>query len=140
MPSHSPSDEKLVLQRYPMRVLVIEDNRDLAKLFCDLLEVMGCEARAVFNGRAALELIAADSPDLVFCDLRLPGEKSGIDVAIELRANPALSHIPLIAVTGLADPDEQRLALEAGFDRVFDKPVKFAQILDVLNTYRKQPA
>jgi len=104
----------ILLQRYPLRVLVVEDNRDLAKLFCDLLEVMGCVAEAVFNARSALENAKAKVPDLVFCDLRLPGGKNGFELAAELRADPALAHIPLIAVTGYADGDERERALEAG--------------------------
>lgn len=119
------------------RVLVVEDNRDLAKLFCDLLEVMGCTAEAAFNARGALESMQRHPPDLVFCDLHLPGSKSGFDLAVELRGDPAFAQIPLIAVTGFADAPERERALRAGFDRVFEKPVKFAQMLDVLNAYRK---
>jgi CheY-like chemotaxis protein len=125
------------LQQYPMQVLVVEDNQDLAKLFCDLLEVMGCVTHAAFTARSALESARANMPDLVFCDLRLPGGKSGFELAGELRADPELAHIPLIAVTGYADEPERARALEVGFQRVFEKPVKFAQMMDVLNTYRK---
>jgi len=120
-----------------MRVLVIEDNQDLAKLFCDLLEVMGCATSVAFNARTALELARTSMPDLIFCDLRLPGEKSGFDVASALRADAGFAHIPLIAVTGFDDAVEHQRARDAGFDRVFEKPVKFAQIQEVLNTYRK---
>ncbi|HYD63347.1 MAG TPA: response regulator [Noviherbaspirillum sp.] len=127
----------MLLQQYPLRVLVVEDNRDLAKLFCDLLEVMGCIAEAVFNARSALESARRDAPDLVFCDLRLPGGKSGFELASEMRADPSLAHIPLIAVTGYAHGEERERALQAGFERVFEKPVKFAQMMEVLNTFRK---
>jgi CheY-like chemotaxis protein len=136
-PSSEP-DEKVVLERYQMRVLVIEDNQDLAKLFCDLLEVMGCVTDVAFSARNGLESIRRTKPDLVFCDLRLPGEKSGLDVAQELHADPELSHIPLIAVTGYADSADQQRARDAGFARVFEKPIKFAQMQEVLNTYRKE--
>lgn len=136
---HSPSkpDEKLVLDRYQMRVLVIEDNQDLAKLFCDLLEVMGCVTDVAFSARSGLESARANVPDIVFCDLRLPGEKSGLDFARELHADPALSHIPLIAVTGYASSEDAQRAKDAGFALVFEKPVKFAQMQEVLNNYRK---
>ncbi|HEY8609624.1 MAG TPA: response regulator [Noviherbaspirillum sp.] len=117
----------------PLRIMVIEDNRDLAKLFCDLLEVMGCTTRVAFNGRSALSMVEDEAPDLVFCDLRLPGETSGYDVASVLHADPRFSHIPLVAVTGYDGPDEHRRALEAGFVRVFEKPVKFAQMMEVLH-------
>jgi CheY-like chemotaxis protein len=137
MQPSSPQDEKIVFDKYPMRVLVIEDNQDLAKLFCDLLEVMGCATSSAFSARGGVEAARNEVPDLIFCDLRLPGDKSGFDVALELRADPALAHIPLIAVTGYDDVREHQRALDAGFERVFEKPVKFAQILEVLNSYRK---
>lgn len=121
-----------------MRVVVIEDNEDLAKLFCDLLVVMGCSTQAAFNARTGLATIRDSLPDLVFCDLRLPGEKNGFDIARELRADPVCSHIPLIAVTGFDDPHEHQRARQAGFELVFDKPVKFAQIQAVLKEYGKQ--
>lgn len=138
MQPSSQQGEKIVLEKYQMRVLVIEDNQDLAKLFCDLLEVMGCATYSAFSARGGLECTRSVRPDLVFCDLRLPGEKSGFDVALELRADPELSHIPLLAVTGYDDVREHKRALDAGFERVFEKPVKFAQILEVLNSYRRQ--
>lgn len=134
----SPEDNQVQSRR--TRVIVIEDNEDLAKLFCDLLEVMGCSTQAAFNARTALEYIRSDLPDLVFCDLRLPGEKNGFDVARELRADPVSAHIPLIAVTGFDDPVEHQRAMQAGFEQVFDKPVKFSQIQGVLNGYLKRAA
>lgn len=138
---HTPTGEGIVptLQQYPLRVLVVEDNRDLAKLFCDLLEVMGCVAEAVFNARMAMDSARRQAPDLVFCDLRLPGGKSGFDLAAEMRADPQLSRIRLIAVSGYADSAEREEALEAGFERVFEKPVKFAQMMEVLQNFRTPP-
>jgi CheY-like chemotaxis protein len=136
-PSTQQTDQ-IVLEKYQIRVLVIEDNQDLAKLFCDLLEVMGCATYAAFSARGGLEYARREVPDLVFCDLRLPGDKSGFDVALEMRGDPKLAHIPLLAVTGYDDVREHQRARDAGFERVFEKPVKFAQILEVLNSHRKQ--
>lgn len=135
-PSPAQKDEAAA-KPPPMRVLVIEDNQDLAKLFCDLLEVMGCVTEMAFTARSGIDAARRKAPDLVFCDLRLPGEKDGFGFAAEMRADATLSTIPLIAVTGYDDVDEHRRALSVGFDRVFEKPVKFAQILDLLNAYRK---
>jgi CheY-like chemotaxis protein len=137
-PSSHHLEENIIAHQYQLRVLVVEDNQDLAKLFCDLLEVMGCATEMAFNARAGLESARRSMPDLLFCDLRLPGEKDGFDLAAELRADPALSHIPLVAVTGYDDVEEHQRALSVGFERIFEKPVKFAQILEVLNNYRKQ--
>jgi CheY-like chemotaxis protein len=126
------------LPAFQMRVLVIEDNRDLARLFCDLLEVMGCETEVAFNARTGVASARRMKPDIVFCDLRLPGERNGFNVAEELRNDAAFTGLPLIAVTGYSDVDEQRRALGAGFDRVFAKPIKFAEIQEVLKDYQKR--
>ncbi|MDB5728970.1 MAG: multi-sensor hybrid histidine kinase [Noviherbaspirillum sp.] len=126
------------LQENPLRVLVIEDNQDLARLFCDLLEVMGCETEMTFNGRSGLESARSNPPDLVFCDVRLPGEMNGIAVAQAFRADQRLANIPLFAVTGFSGVDDNERALGAGFNDVFTKPVKFAVLQEVLKAHQNR--
>jgi CheY-like chemotaxis protein len=121
-----------------LKILVIEDNRDLAKLFCDLLEVMGCVTEVALNAKSGMERAKKRIPDIVFCDLGLPGEKNGFDFARDLRADPQLAHIPLIAVTGHSSEEDQQRALAAGFDRIFAKPIKFSEIQEVLNAFQMQ--
>jgi CheY-like chemotaxis protein len=132
------NDHGAVMPAFQMRVLVIEDNQDLARLFCDMLEVMGCETEVAFNARTGVASARRIKPDIVFCDLRLPGERNGFDVAAELRSDEASANLPLIAVTGYSDVEEHRRALDAGFDRVFAKPIKFAEIQHVLKDYQKR--
>lgn len=123
-------------QDHPLTVLVIEDNRDLARLFCDLLEVMGCVAHVAWSAQAGLELAQKKQPDLIFCDLGMPGDKDGFDVAAEVRRSPTLNDTWLIAVTGFAEAETHERARNAGFNRVFAKPVKFAQLQNVLNEFK----
>lgn len=120
----------------PLHALIVEDNRDLARLFSDLLEVLGCKADVEWNAVAGLEKAASIGPDIIFCDISMPGEKNGFDVAREVRANAALAHTWLIAVTGYDNQETCDRAMAAGFDRVFPKPVKFAQMQAVLNDVR----
>jgi CheY-like chemotaxis protein len=124
------------VQDRPLNVLVIEDNRDLARLFCDLLEVMGCVAHVAWSAQAGLDLAQEKLPDLIFCDLGMPGDKDGFDVAAEVRRNAALGSTWLIAVTGFAEEETHERARNAGFNRVFAKPVKFAQLQHVLNEFK----
>ncbi|HYD79562.1 MAG TPA: response regulator [Paucimonas sp.] len=119
-----------------MTVLVIEDNRDLARLFCDLLEVMGCIAHVAWSAQAGLELALEKTPDLIFCDLGMPGDKDGFDVAAEVRGHQSLKDTWLIAVTGFSEAETHERARNAGFNRVFAKPVKFAQLQNVLNDFK----
>jgi CheY-like chemotaxis protein len=130
-------DRQDALQENPLRVLVIEDNQDLARLFCDLLHVMGCITEMTFNGRAGLESARRNPPDLVFCDVRLPGEMNGIAVAQAFRADQRLTNIPLFAVTGFLGVEDSERAIGAGFNDVFTKPVKFAVLQEVLKAHQK---
>lgn len=127
MPDPNPS---------PLLALIVEDNRDLARLFSDLLDVLGCKAEVEWNAVAGLEKATALRPDIIFCDISMPGEKNGFDVAQEVRAMPELAHTWLIAVTGYDNAETYERALAAGFDRVFPKPVKFAQMQAVLEDVR----
>lgn len=121
----------------PLHALIVEDNCDLARLFGDLLEVLGCTVQIEWNAATGLRSAFENPPDLVFCDLTMPGEKNGFDVAREIRSNPGLDQTWLIAVTGYDTPETHTRAHEAGFDRVFSKPVKFAQIQAVLEDVRR---
>jgi CheY-like chemotaxis protein len=129
-----PDQKKASLQ-----ALIVEDNRDLARLFSDLLEVLGCKADVEWNAKSGLEKATELQPDIIFCDISMPGEKNGLDVAREVRATPALAHTWLIAVTGYDNEETCENALAAGFDRVFAKPVKFAQMQAVLDDVRNMP-
>lgn len=118
-------------------VLVIEDNRDLAKLFCDLLEIVGCTTEIATTVNAALDLVKKKTPQLIFCDLGLPGEKSGFEFPQELRALGNIGNVRLIAVTGYSSPEDHARVLECGFECMLTKPFKFAQIQSIVDSMRQ---
>jgi CheY-like chemotaxis protein len=110
------------------RVLAIEDNRDFAQLFRHMLEIMGCELDITSDARVGLSIARNIRPELIFCDLGLPGSMDGFDFARAIRADADLAHIPLVAVSGYSSPEDRQRAIAAGFDRICGKPVKFADI------------
>lgn len=116
--------------------LVIEDNQDLARLFADLLEVIGCSTEVAWSGNTGIELALLHKPDLIFCDLKLPGEKDGYAVAREIRASDRFDGTMLVAITGFNHPEACEKARDSGFDRVFTKPIKFAQIKEIVSSCR----
>jgi CheY-like chemotaxis protein len=118
-----------------LRVLIIEDNPDLARLFSDLVGVMGCSADVAWSGRSGLDMVQEKQHHIVFWDLGLPGEKNGYDVARGVKATPQLAHTYLVAVTGCIDIEARDMALTAGFDLVLTKPVKFGQMRAVLDRH-----
>jgi two-component system, cell cycle response regulator DivK len=104
------------------RILLIEDNEQNSYLATFLLEKHGCTVVHTPDGRAGIELAAAQSFDLILLDIQLPG-MDGHAVAGALRANPALSHIPIVAVTSYAMAGDREKALAAGCDGYLEKPI-----------------
>ncbi|MBI5546176.1 MAG: response regulator, partial [Deltaproteobacteria bacterium] len=105
------------------RVLVIEDNRDTADGLREILELAGHTVSIAFDGREGLNRAKEFKPAVVLCDIGLP-EIDGYGVARALRADtdPALASVFLVALTGYAQPEDQRRAQEAGFDQHLPKP------------------
>ena len=112
----------------PLRILVVDDNADAARMLQVLLRCEGHEARIAFDGPSAIEAAKLTLPDVVFLDLTLPG-MSGVEVAATLRGLPELSACRLVAVTGYG---EERLPSPSPFDRHFQKPVDHAALLGYL--------
>lgn len=124
----------------PFHVLIVEDNSDLAKLFSDLFGVMGCTSDIALNAKSGFEKALQNPPDLVFSDLRLPGDKNGFDLAKDFRTHKSLAGTPLVAVTGSCEPEDFVRAEKAGFDRIFTKPFKFAEIHKLLRDLQEKKA
>lgn len=120
-----------------IRVLAIEDNRDFAQIFRYMLEAMGCDFEVAFDGKSGLELAQKTRPDVIFCDIGLPGGMDGFAFARALRADKNLAHIHLIAVSGYTSEKDRDRAFSAGFDQVFPKPVKFVDVSTALATFSK---
>jgi two-component system, cell cycle response regulator len=104
------------------RILVIEDNAANMELMTYLLKAFGHTTLKAHDGKEGLEVARRERPDLVICDLQLP-VMNGYEVAKELKADPELHDVPVLAVTAFAMVDDRRKALAAGFDGYFSKPI-----------------
>jgi signal transduction histidine kinase len=107
------------------RVLVVDDNEDAARSLAEILVLMGHVAEVAYDGPSAVAKARADPPDVVLCDIGLPG-MSGYDVAQVLRKGSA--GMQLFAVSGYAQASDVRRAVEAGFDGHVAKPVDLVEI------------
>jgi PAS domain S-box-containing protein len=114
------------------RILVIEDNRDAAESMKMLLGLVGHQVETAYTGAAGVETARAFHPQVVLCDIGLPGEMDGYTVAQAFRQEPPLASAHLIALTGYAQEDDQRCARKAGFDRHMTKPVDLDELQAVL--------
>ncbi len=113
------------------RVLVVEDQPDTAASLRMLLEMLGHETRVAYNGPDGVRTAAEWRPDIVLCDIGLPG-LDGYGVARQLRSNPVTTHVRLLALTGYGTDEDRRLTREAGFDVHLTKPVAPETLQDVL--------
>jgi CheY-like chemotaxis protein len=121
----------------PRRCLVIEDNVDAAESLGLLLELIGHPAEVAFDGTAGLAAARRLPPDVVLCDIGLPGALDGYAVARAFRADPALRAAFLIALTGYGREEDRRRALEAGFDTHLTKPADLDDLRRLLAAGRE---
>jgi len=107
------------------RILVVDDNRDAAESLSILLAAQGHETRTAYGGEAALALAAAFHPEMVFCDLGMPGI-NGFEVAKRLRQ--VRKNIVLVALTGWGTEEDKRKTREGGFDFHITKPITMKDV------------
>ncbi len=129
-PTPVPGEAAATPEAKTLRVLIIEDNQDAADSLQILLELSGHQAEVAYTGKDGLDASRRLPPQVVLCDIGLPGGMNGYDVARGLRAE--LPEICLIALTGYAQEEDQRRAREAGFDLHLTKPVDPAALIRLL--------
>ena len=115
----------------PRRVLVIDDNPDVAESFALLLKVLGATVEIANDGARGLEAFLDLKPDLVFLDLGMPG-MDGYETARRIRGLPGSKNARLIALTGWGGDGIRKRVLECGFDRHLIKPVEIEELEKVL--------
>lgn len=103
------------------RVLVVEDTEDNRQIIRDLLTSAGYEMIEAINGEQGVAMAAEHRPDLILMDIQLP-VLDGYEATRRIKANPALRHIPVIAVTSYALSGDEERTREAGCDAYVAKP------------------
>jgi DNA-binding response OmpR family regulator len=105
----------------PMRILIVEDDPDIAELVGRYLDKAGFTTERIASGREALTAIVARPPELLVLDLMLP-HVDGLEVCRVLRANETTASIPIIMLTARAEESERIVGLELGADDYLAKP------------------
>jgi signal transduction histidine kinase len=113
-----------------LSLLVVEDSDDTRETVCALLQQLGAEVSLARDGREALEMIAKGDPDLVLCDLRMPG-MDGYEFIRELRRLP--TRPPVVAISGLASKGDYERTREAGFEAHVKKPFDEAALVQAVH-------
>lgn len=119
------------------RVLYIEDRPDNRGLVRRVLMAEGIEVIEAANADDGISLAIQHLPDLILMDISMPG-KDGLTATQELRANPNLDHIPIIALTANVMKGDRERTLEAGCDGYIPKPIDVDRFpTEVLNFIAK---
>jgi signal transduction histidine kinase len=113
------------------RVLVVDDNRDAAESLAEVVQMLGHRVEVAYDGPEAIAKARANPPDIVLCDIGLPG-MTGYEVARILRAENG-NALEIFAVSGYAQPEDRRRAVASGFDGHLAKPPDHDEIARVLS-------
>jgi len=110
------------------RILIVEDERDLAELLAYNLDKEGYQVACVHDGISGLETARADLPDLMVLDLMLPG-MLGTDVCKALRKEQRTSKIPILMLTAKGDEIDRVVGFEVGADDYIVKPFSMRELM-----------
>jgi signal transduction histidine kinase/CRP-like cAMP-binding protein/ActR/RegA family two-component response regulator len=134
LPRVEPQD---TVPKRALRILVVDDNRDTADALAWLLQSIGHEARAAYDGPSALLAAERDSPDMIIQDLGMP-HMTGYEIAQRMRKLSAANDTLLVAITGNPPLDALRAVKDAGFDHLLVKPVGLPTLEAVLGTAKRK--
>ena len=118
------------------RVLIVDDDPDMAGLLARMLVQQGMQAEIAADGQVALEMIAAAPPDLVLLDVQMPGP-SGFDICLKLKGQEATALLPVVLITALEDQVSRVRGIEAGADDFLSKPVRREELVARVKTLRR---
>jgi two-component system cell cycle response regulator DivK len=119
------------------KILVVEDNLDNMRIMRDLLTSAGYEVIEAVNGQEGVTAAETQGPELILMDIQLP-DFDGYEATRRIRANTAVSAVPIIAVTSYALSGDDVKAFEAGCDAYVTKPFSPRELLAKIREYLQQ--
>ena len=135
--SQAPTESAPTAPR-TLRILVLDDNADAAKLLALLLKAKGFEVRAEHHGAAALETAEDFQPHVILLDIGMPG-MNGYEFARRVRGRPGLEDVQLVAITGYGQEMDRQESKEAGINHHLVKPVERNTLTTLLETIQLPP-
>ena len=111
------------------RILIADDNQDLAKIMRVVLNDAGFEVHAVYSGKDALDWLAGNTPDVLILDLMMP-DVSGFTILRQLRASENPNPLPVIVLTARSDPEARTESQSAGANAFITKPINSKALVE----------
>ena len=115
------------------RILVVEDQEDLRGMLRDLLTGSDYSVIEATDGAAGIAMAKSERPDLILMDIQMP-VIDGYEATRQIRADPAIDGIPIIAVSSFAMKGDEQKARSAGCDHYVTKPYSPMQLLRTIRT------
>ena len=115
-------------------ILIVEDNEKNMKLVRDILRHRGHATLEATTGEEGVRLAIAERPALILMDIQLP-DIDGIAALRQIRAEPQLDAMPVLAVSASVMPDEQQKIVTSGFDAFITKPINLKQFRDTVQRF-----
>lgn len=115
-------------------ILIAEDHVPSLELMRYLLKASGYRTLIAEDGATAVKMAQTEHPDLIVCDLQMPG-LNGYEVLNALRADPALKSVRMIAVTAFSMLGDRERVLTAGFDGYFSKPIEAETFVEQMEPF-----
>jgi len=113
-------------------IIIIDDNKDLVYITCELLSIMGYEATAALSGEEGIAKAKKRKPEVIICDIGM-ANMNGYDVAKYIRNDNELKDVCLIAMSGYSSQKDVVRSIEAGFNMHICKPVSLEGLKAVLD-------
>ena len=124
------------MTEFKHKILVVDDEAELAHTFQIWLQQKGYEVSIAFDGPQALRLVAAKRPDLILLDVWMPG-MSGLEVLERLKADPQTRGIPVIILSAANQYEDMQKGWQGGTDLYLTKPIQLIQLSEYIETVLK---
>ena len=119
---------------YPVRILLVDDNRVNQVVAMGMLKKRGCEVTTAANGLEALQVLAEQSFDLVLMDVQMP-ELDGYETTARIRARERWRELPIIAMTAHAMKGDRQRCIDAGMNDYIAKPIRADALNEIINRW-----